>query len=237
MDSALRIGLLDTGAGSEFKDRVLATSRFELNREGTIREVRAIPDTSGHGRGIARIIAALAPEARILDAQAFNAEGTSSPAVVAAGLDWLVRQGVHLVNMSFGLLEDREVLRLACERGLSTGIVMFAATPARGRRVFPAAYPGVIRICADGRCGHKDVSAFGGNPADFGACPLSLSRYTYVRAGGTSYAVAHATGIVGAWMSERHSAGSEEVYAYLSSVARYSVQRRDPADSAGSAKG
>jgi Subtilase family len=228
--SVIRIGLLDSGTGAWVKDRVLISSRFELGRDGAVRQRDVMPDTSGHGSGIARIVAALASEASIVDAQVFNVEGASSPAVVAAGLDWLIRHGVGLVNMSFGLLEDRAVLRLACERALGAGAVMLAATPARGRTVFPAAYPGVIRISADGRCSHREMSALGGNPADFGACPLSLNRHTYVRAGGTSYAVAHATGIVGAWMSERHDARASEVRAYLASIARYSVKRRETAE-------
>jgi hypothetical protein len=221
----IRIGLLDSGTGAELAERVLARSRFELDPDGSVKECDALADASGHGSSIGRIIATLAPQARIFDAQVFGAGGVSSPAAVAGGLEWLTRHGVHIVNMSFGLLENREVLRVACERARQAGAVLLAATPVRGQPVFPAAYPGVIRICADGRCGHREVSSLWGEPAHFGACPLPLGQRTYVRmAGGASHAVAHATGIVAAWMSEKRGADHEEVHSYLASIARHTTR-------------
>jgi len=222
VDGTIRIGLLDSGAGAAFTGRVLARSRFGLGGDRQLIESRPDADRGGHGGAIAAIIAALAPQARFLDAQVFDRRGVSSPAVVAAGLDWMVRNDVRVVNMSFGLVEDREVLRLACERACKSGVVMFAATPARGPRVFPAAYPAMIRVCADGRCGRRELSVLAGDEADFGACPFPLVQNSYGRvSGGASYAVAHATGIASAWLAERPAASLAEIRCYLISIARY----------------
>lgn len=222
VDGTIRIGLLDSGMGAAFTGRVRARSRFELGGDRQLIESHPSADRDGHGGAIAAIITALAPQAMFLDAQVFDRRGVSSPAVVAAGLDWLARNDVRVVNMSFGLVEDREVLRLACERACNAGVIMFAATPARGPRVFPAAYPGTIRVCADGRCGRRELSVLAGDEADFGACPFPLAQNGYgLVSGGASYAVAHATGIASAWLAERQTASLAEIRRYLSSIARY----------------
>jgi len=231
VEGTVRIGLLDSGGRAALAGRVLARAHFELGRDGQLTESYPIVGRDGHGNALAGIIAALAPETRFLDAQVFDRRGVSSPAVVAAGLDWLVRNDARVVNMSFGLIEDREVLRLACRRAREAGVVMFAATPARGQRVFPAAYPGIIRVCADGRCGYRELSVLEGGAADFGACPFPLAQYAYGRvSGGASYAVAHATGIAAAWLVERPDANATEIRCYLSSIARYFTVARTGVD-------
>ncbi len=227
MKGTVRIGLLDSGAGVALTERMLARSRFELGRDGQLVESSPIVGRDGHGSALAGIIAALAPQTGFLDAQVFDPRGVSSPAAVAAGLDWMVGNDARVVNMSFGLIEDREVLRLACERAREAGVVMFAATPARGQQVFPAAYPGIIRVSADGRCGRRELSVLDGGAADFGACPFPLEQYSYGRVmGGASYAVAHAAGIAAAWLLERPGANASEIRGYLNSIARYFTAAR-----------
>jgi hypothetical protein len=56
------------------------------------------------------------------------------------------------------------------------GLVLIAATPARGAPVCPAAYPGVLRVTGD----------------DYGACPHGLADTPV----GASLAAAHVTGLL-----------------------------------------
>ena len=221
---AIRVGLLDSGVDAENAHLVHARRRFALESGGATDEFPALDNPNGHGSAIGRIIAALAPTVQLLDAQVFDARGAAAPAAVASALRWLTDQGAGLVNMSFGLVEDREILRQACAQARDSGVVMLASAPARGPRVFPAAYPGVISVAADGRCAGHQVSFLGGEPADFGACPTAPEGHNKSRipGGGSSYAVARVTGIAAAWMAGQSAEiGGEELYRYLVSIARY----------------
>ncbi|MOA36453.1 Subtilisin NAT precursor [compost metagenome] len=74
-----------------------------------------------------------------------------------------------LINLSLGLRHDRPLLRAACQRALDAGIVLCAASPAQGEAVYPASYPGVLRISGDARCAPGQWSWLGSAQADFGA--------------------------------------------------------------------
>jgi hypothetical protein len=182
-------------------------------------------DAGGHGSSLARTILAAAPSASIVNAQVFHDSIAAPPAVVAAALAWAVEQGARVVNLSFGVRQDREVLRLACEGARAAGAILFAASPARGPAVFPAAYPGVIRVCGDARCSADEVSRLASAQADFGACPATIDG----RVRGASAATAWLTGRVAALLIERPDVDVASVERFLESIARYrGPERRGP---------
>lgn len=182
---------------------------------------------SAHGSPLAEIILSLAPDARLLDAKVFPDEGPATPMAVAAGIDRLVGQGARVINMSFGLSADREVLRAACARAAGLGVVMLAASPARGGLVFPASYDGVIRVSGDARCGPGEFSHLATAQADFGACPRPADTTAGdPPVGGASFAVAHATGAVAAFLSGNPAADTDQVLAHLKGLCRHEGPER-----------
>lgn len=156
-----RVGLLDSGAPAGL---ARAATRFALDGS----EAPALPDPTGHGSRIAAILAATAPDLELVLAQVFAAAGPTSPAAVAAGLDWCVAAGATLVHLSLGLVADRAVLAEAVARALRAGCLLVAAVPARGGMVYPAAYAGVIRGTGDARCAPGEISRLGA--VTFGGC-------------------------------------------------------------------
>jgi hypothetical protein len=190
MSGSITVGLLDSGIEPSLADRIGARRCFVDALPG--------PDRCHHGSAIARIILHHAPAARLLVADVFGARAHTTPEAVAAGLDWLRVEGAQIVNMSFGLREDRTLLRVAVEAAVAAGMILLAASPARGARVYPAGYPGVIRITGDARCAPREISALGGRPADFGACPRGLDG----KAGGASFAVGHVSGLLAAGLAK-----------------------------------
>jgi hypothetical protein len=101
--------------------------------------------------------------------QVFLGARPASAAAVAAALDWAVAGGADLIHMSLGLAADRAVLAAAVGRAVGAGCVVVASAPARGGKVYPAAYAGVIRGTGDARCGPRELSCLG--PVFFGGCP------------------------------------------------------------------
>ena len=190
----VRVGLPDSGIDPSLQESIEEQQRFVLDGDGAVTMRPHRGDASGHGTALARIIAATAPRACILSAEVFDAQVPAAPTVVAAGLAWLVERGAVIVNMSFGLLADRKVLRAACSEALQAGVVLVAAAPASGATVYPAAYAGVVRVTGDARCAAGELSLLDDGRVDFGACPGPMGHIPHQTGAGSSLAAAHVTG-------------------------------------------
>lgn len=167
--SSLLVGLIDSGVSAALAPACSESCGFVLNSSGTVAEAEAREDRLGHGTALAEILLAESPDVRLVNAQVFTQRLSCSAAQIAAALDWMVGRNVPLVNMSFGLREDREVLRQACAEAQAAGVVLIASSPARGEPVYPANYPGVIRATGDARCAINEISILDTEQADFGA--------------------------------------------------------------------
>ncbi|HSA79613.1 MAG TPA: S8 family serine peptidase [Geminicoccaceae bacterium] len=209
----IRVGLVDNGIAPALAGSVAAARAFA--------GAALIEDARGHGTTVAGIVLNYAPGARLLNAQAFGSGARTNAAAVADALRWLIAERARLVNLSLGLPHDREVLRAAVADALAAGLILVAATPARGPPVYPAAYQGVLRVTGDARCAPGELSALGGVPADYGACPRDLDQTP----GGASLAAAHVTGLLARGLK---TAGTDPV-ALLSRAVRYhGRERRQP---------
>lgn len=208
----IRVGLVDSG---------LAPGQGSAVRLTAAGPAPAVPDRTGHGSAMAAIILAAAPGARLLLAQLFDEGPTVDALRLARAIDWLAGEGVALINLSLGLRADDAILRAACARAAARGIDLVASTPPRGGPVYPAAWPEVVAVCGDARCGPGEVSALGGDPADFGAWNGDGRR-------GASCAAATVSGRIAAWRAE---GGSGPAADHLCRIARWrGRERRSPAD-------
>ncbi len=235
--TAVRIGLLDSGVDAARVSHVIAERRFVRNQAGQIETGPARADQVGHGGALARIMWHHAPNAVLVNAQVFTRRHPVTAEVVAAGLDWLISQDVHLITLSFGLRADRPVLRTACAAACAAGAVLLASAPARGDPVYPAAYPGVIRITGDARCAVDEISWLNSAQADFGAHvrPLdAVGERDVPSAGGASFAVAHACGLLARDTAARKPRTTSQAIARLRQMARFcGPERRGSADPGG----
>ncbi|MDH1659589.1 subtilisin-like serine protease QhpE, partial [Pseudomonas mosselii] len=139
------IGVIDSGCSPEQAAGLLDARRFWLE-EGRLREGDSLPDALGHGSAVLARLRAESGAQPVLLAQVFAGQGSTSALQVAAGLLWLVEAGASVVNLSLGLRQDRPVLRQACAEAVAAGVLLCASSPARGEPVYPASYPGVIRV-------------------------------------------------------------------------------------------
>jgi hypothetical protein len=178
-----RIAVIDSGIAVG-ESAPSAAARFVPSGDG-IRRVATLPDPTGHGTRIARIVRSAAVPLELLVAQVFDSGRPTCAAAVAAAVEWACARRAQLVHMSLGLAVDRVTLRDAVARARFANVLVVAATPARGAATFPAAYPGVLRGTGDARCGPDEISRLAADT--FGGC---------VRAGdgaGASVGAAHVT--------------------------------------------
>lgn len=101
-------------------------------------------------------IAGLAPEARIMPLRALDALGSGSSADVIKGIDYAIKNGATILNMSFaGNIEDPE-LNHAIERAYNAGIaVVVAAGNKEGDSQIDLDVSPRFPICSRGSTGQK----------------------------------------------------------------------------------
>ena len=172
----IRVGIVDSGIDGAARARLVAVADFEpgaATRELAVAALPPLRDRCGHGSRVAAIVAQ-APAVELLDARVFFDTLSTSAAQAAAAIEWSIASGACVLNLSFGLREDRVALQEACARAIAQGVVLVAATPARGTAVFPASYAGVIRATGDARCAPGEISWLDTAQADFGGHARSL---------------------------------------------------------------
>jgi subtilisin family serine protease len=108
----VRIGFLDTGVDATHPD---LSPNFDLFKDFC--DVDQTPrDPVGHGTGVCGVacgkgrgnpkFGGVAPDARIVMARVIDEDGWARESDIIKGLDWLVQQGVDIVNMSLGFETD-----------------------------------------------------------------------------------------------------------------------------------
>lgn len=155
----LKIGIIDSGLPTTYSFPVLAAQDF-TNASNTT-------DLLGHGTAVMNIICNNLP-VEIVSARVFHDKLVCTPSKVAEAIQWLISMNVDLINMSFGLRNDRSVLRDSCELALENNIIVVAAAPSQGEPVYPSNYNGMIRATGDARCKHGELSWLNSSQADFG---------------------------------------------------------------------
>jgi len=192
------VGLVDSGLDGPLTERTAAACRFASGLDTPGVRLPPIADHHGHGSIIASVIAQQAPQVNFANAQVFGARDVTSSHAVAAALDWLHELNVRLVNLSLGLHADRDILKSAVQHALEAGMLLVAASPARGAPVYPAAYPGVLRVTGDARCAPGEISWLDSAQADCGACPRPDHEESPGQPAGASLATARITGLLAA---------------------------------------
>lgn len=158
--SGIRIGVVDTGCAHHphlyVRDRgavidgVLSASGRDVRGHGThvCGLIAAVPGTDGFG------YSGCAPGSDIVSVRVFEPGHITDQGDVAEGIGLLLREGVHLINLSLGSEVRSEVLHYAIRDASKQGVLVFAAAGNSGREVqFPALLAETVAVGAIGRSG------------------------------------------------------------------------------------
>ncbi len=174
-------------------------------------------DDHGHGTHIAGIIAAVdneigthgvAPSAKLFVVKVLARDFVTRPSqidpnVVADGIYACMANGVHVINMSFGIAVDAPVLHNAVVAASNAGIILVAAVGDNSSPnvLYPAKYPEVIAVTALGMNGYENYFLVGfnnwGPEVDFTA-PGAGAYSTWI---GSTYTTTSGTGQAAALVS------------------------------------
>lgn len=187
----LKVGVVDSGYREDQSHLISDSASFYLE-DGALWMGESTFDQIDHGGRIIEIIAHHQDGLEIYSAQVFDERGVTSPAQVAAAINWLCEQGVQIINLSLGLRQNREILEQAVAAAVNQGVLLCASSPARGEPVYPSAYPGVYRMTGDARCSVDEISCLETEFADFGGHVLGFDQEQ--AKAGASLGCAHMTG-------------------------------------------
>ena len=93
-------------------------------------------DDHGHGTHVGGIIAArqngvgvvgVAPEATVYAVKVMDSAGSGSWSSVAMAIDWAVRNGMHVINMSLGATNGSQAVADAVDRAEAAGVLVVAS--------------------------------------------------------------------------------------------------------------
>ncbi|MEM1306221.1 MAG: S8 family serine peptidase, partial [Pseudomonadota bacterium] len=189
-----------------------------------------------HGTAIAGIISArgltngIAPGARLLNARAFSPglAGDTAGATtmrIMRSLDWSIKRGARIVNMSFVGPRDGYVQR-AIAMAMTRGAIVVAAAGNNGanaRAAYPAAYKGVLAVTATDA---KDALYEKANRGAYVAIAapgvevfVPALGDTHQIQSGTSFAAAYVSGTIALLLEREPKLSAEEVRAAIMSAA------------------
>lgn len=211
--AGVRVAVIDTGvsvAHPQLVDAVDQASALNLY-DGDA--VPATGDCSGHGTGVAGIIAGredpayssfvgVAPEATIIPIRVtISEEESPKNEVLAEAVEYAVAADADVINISFESAGAWPRLRQAISDAIAQDVVVVAASGNHGnRQAYPAAYPGVIGVGATMPNG--TIAAMSGYKAPVSvvapgyqlAVPWPPGGHT-VDAQGTSFAAPYVSGV------------------------------------------
>ena len=117
-------------------------------------------DDNGHGTHVGGIIAArqngigvigVAPEATVYAVKVMDSTGSGSWSAVAMGIDWAVKNGMHVINMSLGAAVGSQAAADAIAKAEAAGVLIVASAGNSGccnTVGYPGAYDGVLAVAA-----------------------------------------------------------------------------------------
>ena len=178
------------------------------------RESADCVDRLGHGTAIAAAILEKAPDAELHAVKVFDRTLSTTITGLVAGLDWAIRSGMHVVNLSLGTAnaEHEPVLTEVVSKARDRGVIIVAARDDGGVRWLPGSLAGVLPVQLDAGC-ERDryrtadvdgVTVFraSGFPRPIDGLPPERNL------SGISFAVANMTGFVARALSSTATAAT-----------------------------
>src|SRR3712207_185243 len=227
------IGFVDTGYDRNHRDlRSKVRGEYDFVGEDPVAQ-----DFGYHGTAVVGVAAAETDNGEGVASAGFGA-GFFMARVCAAeclssdtapAVDWLVDQGVRVINLSFGVEQEPPgdpVLGAAVQRAQQAGALVIAGVGNGGvstNSFYPAAYPGVLGVAAIDENNAPASFSNSGPVVDVAAPGLGIiSTYNpdspenttgalYARFPGTSYAAPHVAGVAALLSAKNPDLAAERI--------------------------
>jgi subtilisin len=230
--SGVTVAIVDSGVerghpaiGGKLVRSVKVEAGPEPDSEPVVSEDEDGVDVVGHGTACAGIVHAIAPGADIVSVRVLGPNNRTRGLVFAAGIDWAVRQGAGVVNLSlssrsdalFGLLHE-----LADAAYFSNVLLVCAANNVQANS-YPTLFASVLSVAAHDQ---PDPEIWYYNPrppVEFGArgadVRVAWRNGTTTVATGNSFAAPHIAGFAARIRAKHPDIAPFEIKAILAATA------------------
>lgn len=206
----VRVGIVDSGINARDPQVAAVDGGVGIRiRDGQVERDSSWEDLLGHGTAVAATIRGYAPAASLLSIRVFHRTLEAHFEAILDAIEWGVEERLDLLNLSLGCTnpERDAAFDSACARATNRGVAVVAAGTSGGRAF--------LAVAADYALEGEEIRFEGGL---FHASPWARQRGVLPREKnfhGTSFAVAHVTGIAARLLSE----GERSIHEALSRVA------------------
>lgn len=199
----IKVAVIDSGI--DFTEELNVIGRKNFVDEGYV--VPLYEDITGHGTGIAGIIAAretgngirgINPYCELYSVKILDDNNKAPMSRVIQAIYWCIDNDIDIIHMSFGMPQYSEILHKAVQDAAEADILMIASAGNNGKNTcYPAAYEEVVSVGAVSSSG--ELSVFDPDSMELVAPGEKVDTTSFyggiMTVGGTSIAAAHVTGI------------------------------------------
>jgi subtilisin len=225
----VRVAVVDTGIDYNHPD-------LRANYRGGVSFVPGAitpMDDHGHGTHCAGTIAAaingagvvgVAPAAFLYAVKVLNASGSGQFSQIISGIDWCIKNRMHIISMSLGGGSAPVALQNICNAAWSSGLVVVAAAGNSGTPVppgtssvgYPAKYRNVIAVSAIDSA--NAIAPFSSRGPEVDVCAPGVQVLSTTKGGGygnmsgTSMACPHVAGTAAVVWGAHRFATNEQIW-------------------------
>jgi len=233
VNDKVKIAILDSGIDYTQDIPVVERKNFVPGEE----DVSVIyDDCTGHGTGVASIIASkgnengivgINPNVEIYSAKVFDFEMRAPISRIVEAINWAVEQKVDIINLSFGTQVNSKELQKAIQTVYDNDILLIAAAGNNGKVEYPAAYDEVVAVGSVNSSGNEAEETATGSLVDLvapGEKVLSTSHFGGISAvSGTSISAPHVTGIASVLLQKDKSVSADFIREVLNVSANKTI--------------
>jgi subtilisin len=226
------VAIIDSGVdgshravGGKLVRSVRVDPAADADSDPTVVEDPEAIDVVGHGTACAGIIHELAPEADLISVRVLGPDNRTKGIVFATGLDWAIRNGARVVNLSLSSKSDAllGLFHDLADRAYFANVLLVCAANNMPGNSYPSLFASVVSVAAHDR---PDPAVWYYNPnppVEFGArgvdVPVAWRQGGGMIATGNSFAAPHIAGYAARIVGAHPQATPFEVKTILAATA------------------
>lgn len=148
-----------------------------------------LDEAAGHGTHVAGLVAAIAPDAKLMILKVLDSDGQGSVYGVARAIEFADANGADIINLSLGMMNEIAVVETAISQASAHGVVMIASAGNWGDDE-PEEYPSRS---------HRILAVAASDPTDHAATFTSYFDDVAISAPGTAIRSAYWNGGYAIW--------------------------------------
>ncbi|KIY23880.1 S8 family peptidase [Mesobacillus subterraneus] len=252
--AGVKVAIIDTGIDPNHPDLTVKDGTCTLDDSVSPNACsKSYLDENGHGTHVAGIIAAknneigivgVAPNAELFAVKALDGNGEGTTSTIMAGVDWAIRKGVDIINMSLTTPYPDTGIKAMVDEANANGIMVIAAAGNEGSFSgsgdsveYPAKFPSVIAVASTNSDNRRALTSATGQEIELAApgegiystFPTSLVSSGYATRSGTSMATPFVAGMAALYKEKYPSYTNDQIRSLLQKNAKdLGLAGRDP---------